>query len=114
MVISEGRREEQKARLLADNTVSEIIDEVLDFVSESPEVEQLIKDMIGQQSAGLAGVVTDNTRSVTVAGDYLLETVARRLLRRKPRQELPPSPLAGDQQEMYSADTSETGGVEHG
>jgi len=114
VVIGEGRREEQKARLLADNTISEIIDEVLDFVSESPEVEQLIKDMIGQQSAGLAGVVTDNTRSVTVTGDYLIEGLARRLLRRKPRQELPPSPLVGEQQEMYSADTSETLGPEHG
>ena len=114
VIIGEGRREEQKARLLADNTVSEVIDEVLDFVSESPEVEQLIKDMIGQQSAGLADVVTDNTRSVTVVGDYLLEGVARRLLRRKSRQELPPSPLAGEQQEMYSVDTSETGGPDHG
>ena len=70
-VIDEGRREEQQARLLANGTVSEIIDEVLDFVSESPEVEQLVQDMIGQQSAGLAGVVTDNARSVTVAGDYV-------------------------------------------
>ena len=100
VVITEGRREEQKARLLADNTVSEIIDEVLDFVSESPEVEQLVQDMIGQQSAGLAGVVTDNARSVTVAGDYLIEGVARRLLRRKGRRELPPSPLAGEPQDM--------------
>jgi hypothetical protein len=114
VVIGEGRREEQKARLLADNTISEIIDEVLDFVSESPEVEQLIKDMIGQQSAGLAGVVTDNARSVTVAGDYLLEGVARRLLRRKGRQELPPSPLAGEPQDMYSADTLETEEPEYG
>jgi hypothetical protein len=110
VVIAEGRREEQKARLLADNTIGEIIDEVLDFVSESPEVEQLVQDMIGQQSAGLAGVVTDNARSVTVAGDYLIEGVARRLLRRKGRQELPPSPLAGEPQDMYAADTSETGG----
>lgn len=114
VVIAEGRREEKKARLLADNTVSEIIDEVLDFVSESPEVEQLVQDMIGQQSAGLAGVVTDNARSVTVAGDYLIEGVARRLLRRKGRQELSPSPLAGEPQDMYAADTVETGGAEHG
>jgi hypothetical protein len=114
VVIAEGRREEQKARLLTNNTVSEIIDEVLDFVSESPEVEQLVQDMIGQQSAGLAGVVTDNARSVTVAGDYLIEGVARRLLRRKGRRELPPSPLAGKLQDMYSADTLETGEPEHG
>ena len=107
-VIDEGRREEQKARLLANGTVSEVIDEVLDFVSESPEVEQLVQDMIGQQSAGLAGVVTDNARSVTVAGDYLIEGVARRLLRRKGRLELPPSPLAGEPQDMYAAETVET------
>ena len=114
VIIGEGRREEQKARLLADSTVSEIIDEVLDFVSESPEVEQLVQDMIGQQSAGLAGVVTDNARSVTVAGDYLIEGLARRLLRRRGRLELPPSPLAGKPQEMYAADPVETAGAEHG
>ena len=114
VLIGEGRREEQKARLLANGTVSEIIDEVLDFVSESPEVEQLVQDMIGQQSAGLAGVVTDNARSVTVAGDYLIEGLARRLLRRKGRLELPTSPLAGKPQEMYSADTSETGELDYG
>ena len=114
VLIGEGRREEQKARLLANGTVSEIIDEVLDFVSESPEVEQLVQDMIGQQSAGLAGVVADNARSVTVTGDYLIEGLARRLLRRKGRLELPPSPLAGMPQDMYSADTLETGRVERG
>jgi hypothetical protein len=114
VIMTEGRREEQMARLLANNTIGEIIDEVLDFISESPEVDQLIKDIVGQQTSGLAGVVADNTRTVTVTGDYLVETVARRLLRRKPRRELSPSPLAGEQQDMYSVDTSETGGPDHG
>jgi hypothetical protein len=113
IVIAEGRREEQKARLLANHTIGEIIDEVIDYISESPEVEQLIKDMIGQQSVGLAGVVTDNARSVTVAGDYLIEGVARRLLRRKGRRELPPSPLAGEPQTMYTADALEPEELEH-
>lgn len=114
VVMTEGLREEQMARLLANNTVGEIIDEVLDFISESPEVDQLIKDIVGQQTSGLAGVVADNTRTVTVTGDYLVEAVARRLLRRKPRRELSPSPLAGELQDMYSVDTSETGGPDHG
>jgi hypothetical protein len=102
VVIDEGRREEQSARLLAGRTASEIIDEVLDYMSENPELAELVREQIGQQSVGLAGVVADNARSMTVLGDYVLEGALRRLLRRRSRRELPQSPLAGKAQTMYS------------
>ena len=100
-VAKEGRREEQVARLLAGMTINDIIDLVLDYIATSPDVDELIKDLIGQQSVGMATMVADNARSVTVVGDYVAEGLVRRILRRAPRAELPTSPLAGKPQTMY-------------
>lgn len=101
-VVTEGRLEEQKARQLTEETLSETVEEVFVSVSDSPEVEILIRRVVGQQSAGLAGVIVGNTRRVSVSADNLVEGIARRLLRRKPRAELPPSPLLGKPQSMYA------------
>lgn len=105
-VAKEGRREEQVARLLAGMTINDIIDLVLDYIATSPDVDELIKDLIGQQSVGMATMVADNARSVTVVGDYVAEGLVRRILRRAPRGELPPSPLAGKPQIMYKIEAS--------
>lgn len=112
-VIDEGRLEEQNARYLAGQTVGEVIDELLDYLSENPEVADLIRRQIGAQSAGLAGVVAENTRSVTVVGDYAVEGLIRRLLRRRPRHDLPPSPYAGKPQTMYAPIPELRGDVGH-
>lgn len=101
-VIEEGRLEEQYARYLASQTVGDLIDDLLDYLAENPEVADLIKRQIGAQSASLAGVVAENTRSVTVVGDYALEGLVRRLLRRRLRRDLPMSPYMGKPQTMYA------------
>jgi hypothetical protein len=101
LVIREGRLEEQSGRWLAGQTVNEITDTIMDSLADNPALDELIQDMIGQQSVGLAGVVMDNTRQVTTGADYVIEGLIRRLLRRTPRQALPPSPLAGKPQVMY-------------
>jgi hypothetical protein len=100
-IIDEGRLEEQNARYLATQTVGDVIDDLLDHLAENPEVADLIRTQIGAQSAGLAGVVAENSRSVTVVGDYALEGLVRRLLRRTLRRDLPPSPYVGKPQNMY-------------
>ncbi len=102
LIIKEGRLEEQNARLLAGRTVGEIIDELLDFMSENPDLAEFIQELIGRQSVGLAGVVRDNARQVSSTADYIAEGVARRLLRRRSRRDMPPSPLMGKPQTMYS------------
>jgi hypothetical protein len=107
VVIEEGRREERAARLLAGGTINDIIDDVLDYVAENPDIAASIRHVVAQQGVSLAGVVTDNTRTVTVSGDYLAEALVRRILRRSPRNELPPSPLAGEPQTMYSTEAPE-------
>lgn len=105
VLIDEGRREEEVARLLAGRTVGEIIDDFIDYLSTNPEVADLIAEQLGQQSVGLVSVVGENARQLAVIGDNLSEAVVRRILFRKPRRELPPSPLLGRPQTMYSPDT---------
>jgi len=61
----------------------------------------LVSEQIGAQGLGLAGTVVDGGRQISSSADGLLEGVIRRILRRKPRRELPPSPLAGLPQTMY-------------
>jgi hypothetical protein len=112
-VIDEGRLEEQTARYLAGQTVGDVIDDLLDYFAENPEVADLVKRQIGAQSAGLAGVVAENTRSVTVVGDYALEGLVRRLLRRRMRRDLPPSPYMGKPQTMYVPTHESQGDMEY-
>lgn len=112
-VIDEGRLEEQNARYLASQTVGDVIDDLLDYLAENPEVADLIRRQIGAQGAGLAGVVAENTRSVTVAGDFALEGLVRRLLRRRMRRDLPLSPYMGKPQTMYAPRPEPQGDMEH-
>lgn len=101
-IMEEGRREEQNARLLAGQTIDEIIDEVVEYLAENPDMQASIRHLIGQQSVGLANVMADNARSVSASADNIAESVVRRILRRTPRRQLPPSPLTGQAQTMYS------------
>ncbi len=100
-LIEEGKREEQNSKVLASESISAIVDEVVDLVAENPELDRLIAELVGQKSVGLATVVADNARSLTATGDYIAEGMLRRLLRRAPRRALPPSPIEGQPQTMY-------------
>ena len=107
--VDEGRLEEQKSRLLASQSLLGITDDVMDYVASSPELTGYITDLIGGQGAGLAGVVADNAREMTASGDDTAERLVRRILRRKARQDLPPSPIAGQPQTMYEPQPQEPG-----
>lgn len=109
-IIEEGRFEEQNARLLAGETVSEMIDQILDFVANNPELQDFITDLIGHQSTSLASVVGDNARQLSVVSDNLAEGVMRGIFRRKPRREMPPSPLLGQPQTMYELEMEDIQG----
>lgn len=83
---------------------------LLDDLPESPQVRTLVREqgdayvqhlrehpepvqeLIQGQSAGMVAELLDSVRSRTVTADYVLEAIARSLLRRKPRSELPPPP----------------------
>ena len=102
LTIDRGRVEEQNAKLLTGETIDELIDQVVDKLAESPELTDMIVELVSQQGKGMASVAGDNARSLSVIADNLTERMVRRLLRRKPRQALPPSPMRDVPQTMYS------------
>lgn len=110
LLIEEGKREERTSRVLASESVSLILDEIVDLVADNPEVDRLVADIVGQKSVGLATVMADNARTLTATGDEIAEGVLRRLLSRTPRRLLPPSPIEGKPQTMYRPEVREEGG----
>jgi hypothetical protein len=114
LLIEEGKREEQTSKTLAGESVSVIVDEIVDLVAENPELDRLVAEIVGQKSVGLATVMADNARTLTATGDDVTENLIRRLLRRPPRQLLPPSPVEGKPQTMYKPEVRAEGGDEGG
>lgn len=104
-IVREGRFEEQKSRMLAEQTLAEAFDGIVELIAESPELNQAMRAIVAGQGVTLASVATDNARSIGALGDSLAEGLVRRLLRRTPRRDLPPSPLLGQPQTMYSSET---------
>jgi hypothetical protein len=84
--ITIGQREEARSRVLADQTATQIVDDVIDYLADKPEVQ----DLIMGQTTGLAGEVLGEVRERTVSGDSFLEGIVRAVLRKAPRAELPP------------------------
>ena len=83
-----GRKVEPRGRLLATKTYEEIVDEFINRLAENPEV----KELVAEQSIGLAAGMRDEVRERTVTSDNVLEDIARRILRREPRPELAQPP----------------------
>lgn len=100
-VVRESQRGAQSARLLASRTVGVIARDVVTEVAESPEVRDSIQQVVGQQGVQIAGTMTDSAREFSASADGKAESLVRRLLRLRPRRELPPSPLAGKPLTMY-------------
>jgi hypothetical protein len=113
-VIYEGRREVHASRVLATKTVDETIDEVVQILAENPEVMAAIQRVVAGQGASLTGTVVGNARQLGMSADDLAEAIARRMLRRKPRRELPPSPLGGRPQTPYAPWTAAQGAEDDG
>ena len=89
--------------MLASESIGLIIDQVVDLVAENPELVVLLAELDSQKSVGYATVMADNTRTLTATADDITDALLRKLLRRKPLRELPPSLLEGKPQTMYSS-----------
>jgi hypothetical protein len=100
-VVRERQQEAQSARLLASQTLGVMARDLVAGVAKSPAVTESIQQVVGQQGVELTGTMMDSLRQVSAGADGRAEGVVRRLLRRRPRRELPPSPLAGKPLTMY-------------
>jgi hypothetical protein len=109
--IQEGRREVVASRRLADETVEELFEEVIQALAANPELATAIQRVIAGQGVSLTGTVVGSARQMSVSADDLTEGMLRRLLGRKPRRELPPSPLVGKPLTMYAPQRNEAGSV---
>jgi len=64
-------------------------DTYIDYLNAHPDS---VQTLIQGQSISLAGDVMDEVRERTVTADSVVEMVVRNILRRKPREQLPPPP----------------------
>jgi hypothetical protein len=72
-----------------DPLVREVGDRYIAYLNEHPDD---VQNLVQGQAVGMAAEVRDNVRTITVTGDSSLEAAVRAILRRKPRQDLPPPP----------------------
>jgi len=72
-----------------DPLVQEVGDRYIAYLNEHPDD---VQNLVQGQAIGMATEVRDDVRTVTVTGDTFLETLVRALLRRTPREDLPPPP----------------------
>jgi len=103
-LIQEGEIEEETSKVLASESVGLIIDQVVEMVAENPELDRLLAELVSQKSVGYATVMADNTRTLSATADDITDALLRKLLRRKPIRELPPSILEGKPQTMYRSE----------
>ncbi len=92
--IAEGWREEQMSRWVAQNGVPEILADVIHVISQNPELAELVRTQLSQQSMTMAGAVVDTSRRLSAVGDEMAENVARWLLRRGRRADMRVEPRA--------------------
>jgi hypothetical protein len=85
-----GRREEQVSRALVRKQASdEIVDDLIAYLAQKPE----LRDLIQQQSVGMAEELVEDLRDRSSEFDSQLEERVNRLIRRR-RTENPPPPTA--------------------
>jgi len=85
-----GRTEEARSLALAQNATEQLVDTSMDMVSHDPRVQIFVQGFIQQQSLGMIDEAIEEVRERTITGDMLLERPVRSILRRPPRESLPP------------------------
>jgi hypothetical protein len=85
--IDVGRREERMSRgMVREQAYEDVVDDVLDYLAQKPEV----RDLVQQQSVGMAGEVLGEVRERSSDVDAYLEARANAILRRSRRDDDPP------------------------
>ena len=73
-----GWAEEQQGRRMAQQATAGVIDELLDYMAQNPEVRHLIEE----QGMGMAETAVDEVRERTASADMWIERIAHNLLHR--------------------------------
>ncbi len=89
-LVALGQGEEMHSRLLTQSALRKTFEQSIHHIAIDPEVQ----DLIQRQGTGLATEVIEEVRERTVSIDTFMERLARMLLRRGPREELPEPPIA--------------------
>jgi len=85
-----GRAEEARSRALTRDATEQLIDTSVNTVSSDPRVQEIVQEIIQQQSLGMLDEAVEEVRERTITGDMLLERPVRAILRRRPRESLSP------------------------
>lgn len=80
-----GQVEARQSRRLAETAITESVESGIEHLTTNPEVQELVQT----QSTGLANEVLEEIRERTVSADSFLEGIARQVMKRTPRQQLP-------------------------
>ncbi len=83
-----GRDELARSRQMARSLVDQTVDSLIERMADDPAVREAIRT----QSTSAVEDAVDDVRNRAAGMDDRIETLARRLLRRRPRSPAPPSP----------------------
>ena len=103
-VVRTGRVEENQSRVLAQEVIDEMTEQIANYIAENPKMRSAIQEIIGGQGIGMAQMMMDGINNRTSNADNNIEGAIRRVLRMTPREDLPDSPIAGKPQFMYLPD----------
>lgn len=77
--IAAGRREEYLSRQLAQDTTIEVIEETLDYLAESPELDELVQQQSGDYIEDMFEDVQESASNTTlILADWFSTTILRR------------------------------------
>ncbi len=94
--VAAGRREEYLSRQLAEGTTVEVIEETLDYLAESPEMDELIQAQTGDLIEDTFEDIQESAANTTlILTDWFTRTILRRARR---RSEQTPTNDAGTQE----------------
>ncbi len=84
--VDRGREEDVNSRQLAQQATISTVDQSILYMAENEAITELIQT----QGVSLSRQILELVRAMTVSADYFVEGLARYVLRRRPRNLLPP------------------------
>jgi len=86
--VQTGKQEEQLSRsLVREQAFDDLVNEVLDYVAQKPEIRDLVQD----QSVGMVGEIVGELRERSTDVDAYLSNKANGIFRRRPKEAQPTS-----------------------